>query len=427
MIIENKMSRHKSFVCETCSQDFTRKSSANRHNHNIHFGRGKIVRFLEYVVRNQFFADRISQNKIRDHKLLVCATCSQDFTRKSSAERHNRNIHLGMGEIVRFIDYVIGRLGGKYVAADPSLFKKNNGNNIRKTGSSFASSIHMPSPSYGDTIARKEDNPVLDTQWPSVQAKDDRHDLSDLDYMVNLVSRVSKIENLLPSRKGNTPAIPGMWNNNPHGIDVNTLLAQQFDIDNFFGYRGETCPSCAGLAIHRLDFRGGGIRNRIWSTNHKCDPNASVLLEKESRSTRYVNARDSMPIYLTPIVNRWLKSGLNIFAIKLPQLFDIDKGLIEITHPIDPSRSVCVPFSKEEIVTKTTDNPRHWAARAVDGKSKPTPISGEELLNFLLTVQGSTFGLFKICLRELGGWRGEYYLIYLGTTALGEVQVHTDL
>jgi hypothetical protein len=49
----------------------------------------------------------------------VCARCSQDFTRKWSAERHNRDLHFGCAEIVRVLDYIIGRLSGKYVQANP--------------------------------------------------------------------------------------------------------------------------------------------------------------------------------------------------------------------------------------------------------------------------------------------------------------------
>ena len=55
--------------------------------------------------------------------LYVCATCSQDFTRKSNAKRHNQNIHLGKAEIVRFLEYLIGTQSGKYSPSDPLSFR----------------------------------------------------------------------------------------------------------------------------------------------------------------------------------------------------------------------------------------------------------------------------------------------------------------
>jgi hypothetical protein len=57
----------------------------------------------------------------------VCATCSEHFTRKYSARRHNQNLHNGMGEIVRLIDYLAGRSSGQYpLTIHPSWYKRNN-------------------------------------------------------------------------------------------------------------------------------------------------------------------------------------------------------------------------------------------------------------------------------------------------------------
>lgn len=54
----------------------------------------------------------------------VCTACSQHFTRKYSAKRHNFNIHTGRSEIVPFIEYMVGRSSGKYLASHPSWFRK---------------------------------------------------------------------------------------------------------------------------------------------------------------------------------------------------------------------------------------------------------------------------------------------------------------
>jgi hypothetical protein len=57
-----------------------------------------------------------------DSKTYVCALCSQDFTRRYSAYRHNRVLHHGQGTIVRMIDYVIGRIAGEYNPANPLAY-----------------------------------------------------------------------------------------------------------------------------------------------------------------------------------------------------------------------------------------------------------------------------------------------------------------
>lgn len=65
--------------------------------------------------------------------IWVCAICGDGFTRRSSAKRHNQNLHLGNGIIVRPFEYIIGRLNGKFQEPkDTLLFRRNNKGKIRK-------------------------------------------------------------------------------------------------------------------------------------------------------------------------------------------------------------------------------------------------------------------------------------------------------
>jgi hypothetical protein len=57
--------------------------------------------------------------------MYVCATCSQHFTRRYSANRHNSSIHIGRAEIVPYIDYMAGRNSGQYLASHPSRYRSN--------------------------------------------------------------------------------------------------------------------------------------------------------------------------------------------------------------------------------------------------------------------------------------------------------------
>ena len=56
----------------------------------------------------------------------VCATCSEHFTRKYSANRHNQNLHDGNADIVRLIDYLAGRSSRQYTPDNPFWYKRNN-------------------------------------------------------------------------------------------------------------------------------------------------------------------------------------------------------------------------------------------------------------------------------------------------------------
>src|SRR5919199_661935 len=54
----------------------------------------------------------------------ICATCGGDFTRATSANRHNDSLHNGNGITVPYLEYIIGRLNGQFLAPD----YKNNSN-----------------------------------------------------------------------------------------------------------------------------------------------------------------------------------------------------------------------------------------------------------------------------------------------------------
>ena len=56
----------------------------------------------------------------------VCTLCSETFTRKPSGDRHNLNLHSRMAPIVRFIDYIVGRIEGRYQPSNPLLFRRKN-------------------------------------------------------------------------------------------------------------------------------------------------------------------------------------------------------------------------------------------------------------------------------------------------------------
>src|ERR1043166_943201 len=55
----------------------------------------------------------------------VCATCTEHFTRKYSASRHNKNLHFGNGQIVTLLDYIVGRASGQYLPSHSRTSKNH--------------------------------------------------------------------------------------------------------------------------------------------------------------------------------------------------------------------------------------------------------------------------------------------------------------
>jgi hypothetical protein len=57
----------------------------------------------------------------------VCTICGEGFTRRTSAKRHNGNLHGGNSLIVRPLEYIIGRQNGTFgKPIDPLSFRKGN-------------------------------------------------------------------------------------------------------------------------------------------------------------------------------------------------------------------------------------------------------------------------------------------------------------
>jgi hypothetical protein len=97
----------------------------------------------------------------------VCTVCSEHFTRKYSARRHNNNLHNGAAEIVRLIDYLAGRGSGQYVANNPFWHKRNNlYQNIRSTdtvGNSFQPRFISQQTPLADSSYPSENRVIADT------------------------------------------------------------------------------------------------------------------------------------------------------------------------------------------------------------------------------------------------------------------------
>jgi hypothetical protein len=64
----------------------------------------------------------------------VCTTCSEHFTRKYSAKRHNITVHRNNGgEIIPLVEYLVGRNTGRYQASHPSWHRRSE-KSIHKFG-----------------------------------------------------------------------------------------------------------------------------------------------------------------------------------------------------------------------------------------------------------------------------------------------------
>jgi hypothetical protein len=90
--------------------------------------------------------------------LYVCGTCSEHFTRRYNANRHNRNIHSDKAEIVRFLDYLIGRGSGKYLPADPLSYRTKKIN--KNKAATFVHENNDDDNGNNDNLYHKNSDPL---------------------------------------------------------------------------------------------------------------------------------------------------------------------------------------------------------------------------------------------------------------------------
>jgi hypothetical protein len=165
----------------------------------------------------------------------VCATCAQHFTREYGANRHNNNLHEGKGIVVRLLDYIIGRINGQFLPRDPLAYrikkgkeKKNNllfGSSYNDGDNNFESKAIAHSMddilSY-DNIISKPPNPPSKTN-STYHHSDNKYDSDNPNkrpYHSNLVSQ--------PSSKADDDN-----NNKLHSSPTDKLVERRLKLEEF--------------------------------------------------------------------------------------------------------------------------------------------------------------------------------------------------
>ena len=72
-----------------------------------------------------------------DKHSWICSICGQGLTRKSTAVRHNNNLHSGCAMLVRPYEYIIGRLNGKFLQNDLLSYRHNKGSSKNMSDSIY--------------------------------------------------------------------------------------------------------------------------------------------------------------------------------------------------------------------------------------------------------------------------------------------------
>ena len=113
------------------------------------------------------------------NKSWVCTLCSQDFTRKYSGYRHNRDLHHNEAKIVRMMDYLVGRLAGEYHQGDPFTYRSRD-KQRNLTISLSNTRAHKPlttSIAHDNSVGSLAGGPL----WPEENVRNQKTSISSVD------------------------------------------------------------------------------------------------------------------------------------------------------------------------------------------------------------------------------------------------------
>ena len=104
----------------------------------------------------------------------ACTDCGRSAGRKDILKRHLRLVHKGIGTVVSFTEYIIGRLSGYYTPSAPPILVKS-GMNKEKLSAEAKGRTQVTTPfdmfqesfcrESGIQLARKSFNPSSFMQW----------------------------------------------------------------------------------------------------------------------------------------------------------------------------------------------------------------------------------------------------------------------
>jgi hypothetical protein len=100
----------------------------------------------------------------------VCSICGQGLTRRSSARRHNDNLHYGQANIVRPLEYMIRRVKGEFPSAvDPLFYRRKREIQVVHDMQNRVDYRNVPGQliNYNPNVTSYGQNPISQPQYKS--------------------------------------------------------------------------------------------------------------------------------------------------------------------------------------------------------------------------------------------------------------------
>ena len=213
--------------------------------------------------------------------LWACTLCGEDFTRRSSAERHRNNVHQGRSDIVRFVVYLAGLASRLYSRPiDPPRLARRGKPQFGKTSKRDRQILTT---SNDRTVA---DSTIEDFWWKlGIDTKKDQSgnvppylqlssNQSNNDRWNPMDEIIRNLQKVLPIKK----LMNQLFNYSiPFYLP---LIHARMNIPKAVGFRGVSCDTCVSSTVDPI-FSFDRLDSAVKQTDHTCS--SQVLSKIQNR------------------------------------------------------------------------------------------------------------------------------------------------
>src|SRR5437867_10892265 len=281
----------------------------------------------------------------------VCSVCGMYSSRRWSVDRHILNLHDGGGNVLPFVDYLIGRQSGIYLPKFRPTFVKKNATKTVTVMDTFKDELLKG-------FASKAVNKALSS---------------------------SAIQNHQFGTSGAPYYCPSQSYFEPLHI-----IPRPEDI---FGFEIYVCKKCSSIEPIIISFNdgqeGGSKMNRATCCGLK-------KLDQENLNDD--NMRQRIHDKLKYCVKTWTNNKPTLVAIKMPEGFHGNS--VRLLQEGNRG-SISLEYSSEKNTEIDINDENHWAPKCI--RSGTSALSNNDLDDFLSKTENASFGFFRVKVKEISG------------------------
>jgi hypothetical protein len=287
----------------------------------------------------------------------ACSACGMYSSRRWSVERHILNLHDGIGNVVPFVDYLVGRKSGFYL------------------------------PKFRPTFVRKNSTKTVTVT-----------DIFKDELLKGFASKaVNKALSSSPMQNHQFLNLQRFGSNVAPYLDPSQFLSHIIPRpEDIFGFEIYTCKKCSNIQAVIVSFNDGkeGGSRINWSSC--CDFASFSDLEKVDQKDLNDNNELQQKVQdkLKYCIKAWTNNKPMVTAIRIPESFH---GSIKLLGE-DDKQSISLEYSLEKNIDLDIDDENHWAPRCV--RAGTTTLSDGDLADFLNKTENATFGFFTVRIKE---------------------------